>query len=76
MACPLFLADYAGFCRASESLYVPSIDELEHFCFTGIFGSCRLFRKSMKETTTAQVKPAELKINGSLSLIPDTGLRS
>lgn len=54
MVCPCFIADYAGFCSVADILYVPSVEELEHFCFTRKFGVCELFKKSEAKTNSAK----------------------
>jgi hypothetical protein len=54
MVCPCFIAAYAGFCSVADIMYVPSIEELEHFCFTRKFGVCELFKNSEAKTNSAK----------------------
>jgi|WetSurMetagenome_2_1015567.scaffolds.fasta_scaffold00671_7 hypothetical protein len=54
MVCPCFIEDYVGFCTSSDVSYVPSIDEMERFCFTGGYCSCMLFKN--KELKSASSK--------------------
>jgi len=54
MSCPYFKDHYFGFCTRSNSSYVPSIAEMEDYCFTDGFTSCPIF-----ETQTT--KEEELK---------------
>jgi hypothetical protein len=44
MVCPSFIEDYVGFCRTSDVPYVPSIDEMERFCFTSQCCECSLYK--------------------------------
>jgi len=41
MVCPNLYEEYMGICTASETLYTPSITEMEEHCFTN-FGKCRV----------------------------------
>lgn len=43
MSCPRFITDDIGFCGEADFMYIPSIAEMEQFCFTRKFGACRLF---------------------------------
>jgi hypothetical protein len=47
MVCPCFMEDYVGFCTSSEVSYVPSIDEMERFCFTSEYCSCMLYKNGV-----------------------------
>ena len=46
MSCPYFTEDYFGFCARSDSPYVPSIAEMERYCFKDIFTLCPIFEAS------------------------------
>lgn len=46
MSCPLFKQEYVGACAACESPHIPSIAELERYCFRADFGNCPLFKQS------------------------------
>ncbi len=67
MVCPCFVADYAGFCSCSDMLYVPSIDELEHFCFTRMFGSCKLFIENATKADSVKGKCSKAEIDHYLT---------
>jgi len=50
MMCRYFNEDCAGFCTAAEFSHIPSIDEMEQFCFKN-FRSCPildLFKENQK----------------------------
>jgi len=40
MSCPYFKKGYFGTCCASISQYVPSIEQMERYCFKEIYGLC------------------------------------
>jgi len=42
MVCPSFKQEYVGICLASRKPYIPSIAEMEQYCFTN-FGRCSIF---------------------------------
>ena len=44
MSCPCFIEDYFGVCTASKVPYIPSIGELERYCFQDDFQSCPIFK--------------------------------
>lgn len=45
MHCPFFTEEnYVGVCSASQLPYVPSIDDLEKYCFTQKCRECRILR--------------------------------
>lgn len=67
MTCPCFIADYAGFCNASDVLYVPSINKLEHFCFTSRFSSCKLFESNRSKNEAMNGKYNKANIDLCLS---------
>jgi hypothetical protein len=46
MSCPYFTEDYFGFCARSNSPYVPSIAEMERYCFKDSFTFCPIFEAS------------------------------
>ena len=46
MSCPYFIEDYFGFCARSDSTYVPSIAEMERYCFKDCFTLCPIFEAS------------------------------
>ena len=46
MSCPYFTEDYFGFCARPDSPYVPSIAEMERYCFKDIFTLCPIFEAS------------------------------
>ncbi len=43
MSCPYFNEMYVGVCEALEEPYVPTIGELEQFCFREHYRSCPIF---------------------------------
>ncbi len=40
MSCPYFRTSYFGVCVAEGSIHVPSIDEMERFCFRSWYSTC------------------------------------
>jgi hypothetical protein len=46
MSCPYFTENYFGFCARSDSPYVPSIAEMERYCFKEDFTSCPIIEVS------------------------------
>lgn len=46
MSCLYFTESYFGFCTRSDSPYVPSIAEMEYYCFKDSFTLCPLFETS------------------------------
>ena len=44
MSCPCFIEDYFGVCTASKVPYIPSIAELERYCFNVNFKLCPVFK--------------------------------
>ncbi len=56
MACPRFIADYVGCCGGSDYPYIPGIDEMEQFCFTKKFSSCKLFKSNESKIETIAEK--------------------
>ena len=52
MGCPCFITDYVGCCGEAEIMYIPSIAEMEEFCFTHKYGSCKLFKGKDLKTET------------------------
>jgi hypothetical protein len=50
------MEDYVGFCTSSEVSYVPSIDEMEKFCFTGEYCSCMLYKNGILRAASAKGK--------------------
>lgn len=42
--CLYFKAGYFGVCNASESYYVPSIAEMEQYCFKEDYRFCPIFK--------------------------------
>ena len=54
MGCPCFITDYIGFCRETDRMYIPSIAEMEEFCFTRNFVACELF-KNREDATESRV---------------------
>ncbi len=53
MTCPYFEDAYVGVCNASHFTYVPSISEMERYCFKENYRSCPTLGSSpsQKETT-------------------------
>ena len=53
MTCPYFEDAYVGVCNASDFTYVPTINEMEHYCFKEHYRSCPTLESSLskKETT-------------------------
>lgn len=47
MACHYFQKGYFGVCTASASSHVPSITEMENFCFKEYYRICPIFEKFM-----------------------------
>lgn len=43
MTCPYFRDEYVGLCTAKKRPYVPSIDEMERYCFK-VYEQCWAFR--------------------------------
>ena len=43
MACHYFKKGYFGICTASELSHVPSISEMESFCFREYYRNCPIF---------------------------------
>jgi hypothetical protein len=56
MVCPSFIEDYVGFCRTSDVPYVPSIDEMERFCFTSKCSQCELYKSGESNGGPAKTK--------------------
>jgi len=54
MVCPCFMNDYVGFCTSSEVSYVPSIDEMETFCFTSGYCKCMLYKNGLLRAASAK----------------------
>jgi hypothetical protein len=50
MSCPFLKQEYVGACAAGDSPHVPSIAELERYCFRAEFGDCPLFAQSSART--------------------------
>ncbi len=40
MSCPYFKEGIFGICVAPDAIHVPSISEMEKFCFRSWYGSC------------------------------------
>jgi hypothetical protein len=40
MTCPFFKESYFGICDAQDAIHVPSIDEMERFCFRSSYSTC------------------------------------
>lgn len=40
MSCPYFKESYFGICVAQDAIHVPSIDEMERFCFRAWYSTC------------------------------------
>ena len=40
MSCPYFRESHFGMCTAVDSIHIPSIDEMERFCFRPWFDRC------------------------------------
>jgi hypothetical protein len=40
MSCPYFKEGYFGICVAPDAIHVPSIDEMERFCFRSWYSIC------------------------------------
>jgi hypothetical protein len=40
MSCPYFKESYFGICVAQDAIHVPSIDEMERFCFRSWYSTC------------------------------------
>jgi hypothetical protein len=47
MSCPYFTDYYFGFCTRSITPHVPSIAEMEHYCFQEGFQFCPIFESSL-----------------------------
>jgi hypothetical protein len=43
MNCPYFKEGYFGICDAPDSIHVPSIAEMESFCFKAHYAACPNF---------------------------------
>ncbi len=57
MSCPYFQEGYFGICVASDAVHVPSIAEIETFCFKVFYTSCPNF-------DTAKGRDTEITYNG------------
>jgi len=44
MSCPYFKEGYFGVCDAPDSIHIPTIAEMETFCFKVQYESCPNFR--------------------------------
>ena len=64
MGCPCFITDDIGFCGEADFMYIPGIDEMEMFCFTHKFGSCKLFKN--KEAAVATISSKYIRPIGDL----------
>jgi hypothetical protein len=51
MACHYFKKGYFGVCTASELSHVPSIAEMEHYCFREYYRICPIFEDFMTKRT-------------------------
>ena len=40
MSCPFFKESHFGICIVPEAIHVPSIDEMERFCFKAWYFTC------------------------------------
>jgi hypothetical protein len=40
MTCPHFKEGYFGLCDAPDAIHVPTIDEMERFCFKACYADC------------------------------------
>lgn len=67
MACPCFIEDYVGFCGGSDVPYVPSIDEMEQFCFTDRCTTCMLFKNSELRDGSVKRKYSRANIGSFIS---------
>jgi hypothetical protein len=56
------MEDYVGFCTSSEVSYVPSIDEMEKFCFTSGFCKCMLFKNGLLRAASSKIKGGRLEM--------------
>ncbi len=51
MSCPYFKEGTFGICVAPDAIHVPSINEMEKFCFRSWYGTCpNLTDKEYRET--------------------------
>jgi len=65
MACHYFKKGYFGICTASESGYVPSITELEKFCFKEYYRICPIFEDfMMKRSRSGEADTSDLDCIG------------
>jgi hypothetical protein len=46
----------SDFAREAEFMYIPSIAEMEEFCFTRKYGSCKLFKDKEPKADTKSCK--------------------
>ncbi len=60
MRCPYFEDAYVGVCNASDFPCVPTIAEMEQYCFRNNYRSCRTFEASVsrKKVSAYHVRKA------------------
>jgi hypothetical protein len=57
MACHYFEKEYFGVCTASESNHVPSIAEMEKYCFKEYYRHCPIFEDfTVKRSQSERIK--------------------
>ena len=59
MSCPCLLEEYVGFCGGSDFPYVPSITEMEKWCFRDTYASCPVFESIKPPDLSAKCEDAK-----------------
>jgi len=54
VSCPYFKEGYFGICVAPDAIHVPSIAEIETFCFRVFYESCPKFRGNKQDIKTGE----------------------
>lgn len=49
MSCPFFESSSIGTCTAPPELHIPSIAQMEQYCFRAAYHTCRLYRQQRAE---------------------------
>jgi hypothetical protein len=57
MSCPYFRESYFALCARSNSTYVPSIAEMEQYCFKDKFYFCPIIKASLAKKLKMRFDP-------------------
>ncbi len=60
MGCPYFKEGYFGFCDAPDAIHVPSIAEMEAYCFKARHSQCPMFKDIMRAETAQEPKTSRV----------------